>query len=85
MTEVTFIYEGIPNKIQCNNNDKMKDIINKFLIKVGKSDIDNDNILYIYDAKIINNELTFIQQANEIDKNSNKMKIIVDKINGKYK
>ena len=76
MTEATFIYEGIPNKIQCNNNDKMKDIINKFLIKNGRNENDK-NLLYIYGANIINYELTFVQQANELDRNRKKMNILV--------
>ena len=58
-------------------NDKMNDIINKFLIKIEKNKNDN-NLYYIYDGNIINNELTFIQQTNELDKKSNKMKIIVN-------
>ncbi len=33
MAEAIFNYEGIETIIQCNINDKMKDIINKYLIK----------------------------------------------------
>ena len=33
MVEVIFNYKGIETLIQCNINDKMKDIINKFIIK----------------------------------------------------
>ena len=29
--QVIFNYEGVNTKIQCNLNDKIKDIINKFL------------------------------------------------------
>ena len=76
MVEVTFNYEGINIIIQCKINDKMKDIINIFLNKIGKNENDN-NLLYIYDANIINYDLTFIQQANELDRNRNKMNIIV--------
>jgi len=76
MVEVIFNYKGINTKIQCNNNEKMKDIINRFLIKIRKNENDN-NLLYIYDANIINYDLTFIQQANELDKNRNKMNILV--------
>ena len=76
MVEVIFNYEGINTIIQCNINDKMKDIINRFLIKIRKNENDN-NLLYIYGANIINYELTFIQQANELDKNRNKMNILV--------
>ena len=84
MVEVIFNYEGINTIIQCNINDKMKEIINRFLIKIGKNENDN-NLLYIYDANIINYELTFIQQANEIDKNRNKMNILVKSKNDNNK
>ena len=76
MVEVIFNYEGINTIIQCNRDDKMKDIINKFLIKIGRNENDN-NLLYIYGANIINYELTFIQVVNELDNNRNKMNIIV--------
>ena len=84
MVEVIFNYKGINTIIQCNINDKMKDIINRFLIKIGKNENDN-NLLYIYDANIINYELTFIQQANEIDKYRNKMNILVKSNNDNNK
>ena len=77
MVEVIFNYIGIDTIIQCNINDKMKEIINRFLIKNGKNENDN-NLLFIYDANIINYELTFIQQANELDRNRNKMNILVE-------
>ena len=41
MAEITFIYDGIQETIPCNNDDKMKDIINKFLIKVRKKEYNN--------------------------------------------
>ena len=34
MARVIFFYEGIKEKIYCNANDKMKDIVNKFLTKI---------------------------------------------------
>ena len=36
MARVIFFYEGIKEKIYCNANDKMKDIVNKFLTKINK-------------------------------------------------
>ena len=38
MAEVIFNYEGANSIIQCNVNDKMKDIIDKFLIKINKKE-----------------------------------------------
>ena len=76
MVEVIFNYEGNNTIIQCNINDKMKDIINKFLKKIENNE-NNNNLFFIYDANIINYELTFIQLANKLDKKRNKMNIIV--------
>ena len=77
MVEAIFNYKGIDTIIQCNINDKMKEIINRFLIKNGKNENDN-NLLFIYDANIINYELTYIQQVNNLDGNRNKMNILVE-------
>ena len=75
MAEVTFDYESLYINIQCNINDKMKDIINKFLIKIENKD---KNILYyLYNGSRINEELTFNDQANDFDKNRKKMNILV--------
>ena len=34
MVEVEFIYEGVKINIQCNENDKMKKIFEKYAIKI---------------------------------------------------
>ena len=75
MEEVIFDYESNHINIQCNKNDKMKDIIKKFLVKIEKK---NQNILYyLYNGTRINEELTFNEQANDFDKNRKKMNILV--------
>ena len=76
MAEVIFIYEGIKSIIQCDIYEKMKDIIDKFLIKIKNKE---NNLYYLYNGTKINNELTFIKQANGIDKERKKMNIIVTK------
>ena len=76
MVEASFNYEGVETTIQCNLNDKMKDIIDKFLIKIGKKE---DNFYYLYNGTKINKELIFNQQANDLGKNRKKMNIIVNK------
>ena len=75
MSEVLFNYEGIIISIQCNLNDKMKNIINKFLMKIKQQE-DND-IYYLYNGTKIKDDLSFMEQANELDKNRKKMNIIV--------
>ena len=75
MAEIIFNYEGVNTTIQCNENDKIKDIINKFLIKIQKQE---DNLYYLYNGNKINNELTFNEQANELDKNRKIMNVLVN-------
>ena len=75
MAEIRFTHEGRNTTIQCDTNDKIKDIINKFLIKNNK--IEQNNLYYLYNGNKINEELTFYEQANHIDKNRKKMDVIV--------
>jgi len=74
--EVIFNYKDFYTIIQPNIDDKMKDIINKFLIKIGKNENDK-NLYYIYNGNKVNLELTCIKLANELDKikNENNSKI----------
>ena len=76
MAEIEFIYDGFKTIVQCEINEKMKDIIDRFLIKLKNKE---ENLFYLYNATKINYELTFIEQANNIDKNRKKMNIIVTK------
>ena len=64
MAEALFIYEGLQIIIQCNIEDKMKDIINKFKNKIKE---ENNNLYYIYNGDKINEEL----KLNKIIKNEN--------------
>ena len=76
MMEVIFLYEGKNIIIQCNKKEKMKDIINKFIIKTN---IDNNSVYYLYKGNIINEELEIEKIIGEEDINN--IKIIVNKIN----
>jgi len=78
MATVKFIFEGKKEKIHCNINDKMKDIINKFLIKTNMIN-DYNKLNFIYNGTDINYELSFFEQANEQDKIKKRMKIAVNK------
>ena len=77
MAEVIFNFEGNNTTIQCNINENMKDIINKFLIKIDKKE--EDNLYYLYNGSRINPEITFNEQSNESDKNRKKINILVYK------
>ena len=80
MTEVIFLFEGKNILIQCNKNEKLKDIINKFIIK---TQVDNNSVYYLYKGNRINEELE-IEKLNE-EENINNIKIIVNKINQENK
>ena len=69
MIEVEFIFNGIKTIIQYNINEKMNNIYNKYLTKIGKN---INDIYFIYDGNKIEenlNDLTFNEFANNIDKN----------------
>ena len=54
MSQVEFIYNGIYTVIQCNSNEKMKEIIKKFKDKMNIEQ--TQNIFYSYDGKLGINE-----------------------------
>ena len=77
MAQVIFSFKGFPFPVQCNTNDSMGDIINKF--KTKRQIKDDKNIFFLYNGEAkINYEDTFMQQANEIDKERKEMNIIVN-------
>ena len=49
MAEVIFNYTGNEIIIICQLDEKMKDIISKFLLKISKNE-DNNNLYYLYDG-----------------------------------
>ena len=76
MAEIIFNYNGKTTMIQCNKEEKIKEIINKFILK---TQIDTNSIYFIYSGDSnINEELTFEELANQNDKIRNKMNIIVN-------
>ena len=74
MAEIEFNYEGSNTIIQCPLNEKMKDVIQRFKNKVLK----NGDFIFLYGGSQIKEELTFEEQANTLDKQRNKMSIIVN-------
>ena len=79
MSKIEFCFEGKNIIIQCNKNDKMKQMIQQFLTKTN---INPNSVIFLYSGNIINNpELTFDQIANIDDKNRNKMNILVHNSN----
>jgi hypothetical protein len=76
MTEISFNYNGKKIIIQCQKNDKMKDIYNKFATKTGA---DVSSLYFVYGGDTnINDELTVDQIASSEDKLRNNMTILVN-------
>ena len=78
MSQINFNYKGEKIIIQCQKDEKMKDIIQRFLVKTN-TDINSVYFLYAGNSNI-NSELTFSEIANDIDKIENSMNIIVHEI-----
>ena len=81
MAEAIFNYEGTNTTIQCNINDKMRNVIDSFFTKIKENENNLNSLCFLYNGNKINKELTFNEQANDLDKNRKKMNIIVTKIN----
>ena len=74
MAKAIFTFNGDITTIQCNIKEKMKNICIKF---AKKEDIDITKIYFKYEDQNINQELQFIQLANEEDKKKGVIKISV--------
>ena len=67
MASIEFIYNGNNIVIQCDINDRMKEIINKYILK---SSIDKNSVIFLYSGNIIDEELKLseIIEKDKIDK-----------------
>ena len=77
MVEIDFFYNGMKTMIQCNDDDKMKDIMHKFSTKL---DVDLNTIYFLYNGGLLNEELSFNEQASEQDKKKQLMTIVVNEV-----
>ena len=75
MSEIIFIYEGSNISIQCNKNQKLKDICNNLSLKINE---DINSLLFLYGG----NKLNLDKTLNEITK-ENKINILVYKMEDK--
>ena len=73
---VVFTLDGVDLVIQCLISDKMKDICERFGIKIEKN---INSYIFLYGGSIINLDLTFESQANSIDRINKIMKVLVYK------
>ena len=74
MSSVEFIYNGKKTEIQCNEDEKLEEIIKRFCLKL---DLNINEMYYLYKGNNIDINSTFINSANPGDKNRKKMSILV--------
>ena len=72
MASIEFSNNGNNILIQCDINDKMEEIINKYILK---SSIDKSSVIFLYSGNIINEELKLSEIIGKEEKD--KIKIIV--------
>ena len=77
MTTVNFNFKGKMTQIQSKSNEKMSEIINKFIIK---SQAVKNECFYIYNGNNINEELELSQIIDKADKEKNEIYILVNEI-----
>ena len=75
MVEIEFNFEGEKINIQSKSDEKMEEIMKRFSMKADKK---LENLYFVYGGAILNENLSFNEQANEQDKNRNKMSVIVN-------
>ena len=74
MNSTEFLFEGTSTLIQCNENDKLETIINKFCLKTEKN---KNELVFLYGGHVINDQKTFNDLANPEDKQRKQISIIV--------
>ena len=77
--QVEFRFNGDVTIIQCNEDDKMSKICDKYSSKIQ---VDKKDIYFTYNGvtgEDFNQDLTFIEMANSFDKEKKQMIILVNK------
>ena len=74
MIEIEFIYNQLITTIQAKSDEPLKDVINKFL---QKSLLEEKNVFFIANGKPISSEKTVLSHMNQMNKENNKLKILV--------
>jgi len=74
--KINFELDGIKVIIQCSEEDRIKDICQKYVTKI-ESNI--NSLIFLYGGNKLNMELRFKEQANLIDINRKEMNVIVYK------
>ena len=66
--KVLFIYNKTKNEIYCHKEDYIKDIYKKYALKIK---VDIDSIYFLYNGNIINEDLKFKDNINQINNDNN--------------
>ena len=72
--KVIFLKESTETIIQSSQEDKMRDICEKYITKIGSN---INKLSFLYGGKLLNFGLSFKDQANKFDTMRNEMKILV--------
>ena len=75
MASVEFVDDGIKTIIQCNENDKLEDIIQRYCLKTQKN---IEKMIFLYSSNIIKKKKTFKELANSDDKQRKIITIVID-------
>ena len=76
MSIIEFSFKGFKTEIECNEEETIKDSINRFCSEIG---VDNNSLLFLYGADNISEKteyLTFEEFAKDIDKKRKKINIL---------
>jgi len=79
MAKIIFTLNNVETGIQCNIDEKIKEVYLRFLAE--KKIFNNSNICFIYNEYIINENSTFQDIANISDKKRNSINLLVKEIN----
>ena len=74
MAQVAFLFKGEKSLVQCNIEETMKEICQRYATKINE---DVSKLCFLYSGQTMDGNLTFQQQANDVDKKSQLMNVIV--------
>ena len=75
MSIAELIYKGEKTDIQCNENEKLEEIIKRFCLKAAKN---KEEMTFLYGGHIIDEQKTFNETANSEDKQRKQISILVN-------
>ena len=78
MSKVIFLFNRLEIIIQCNKNEKMKEIFKRFALKAN---LEINKIYFLYNGDKINEELKYNEVVNREDNERDTMSILVYETN----